>query len=46
MASEDTIDSSAPAHSLMLVLNIFVVVLCAESLRSSKLKNAVSQSDD
>lgn len=46
MASEDTIDSSAAAHSLMLVLNIFVVVLCPEPPKSPKLKNAMSQSND
>lgn len=46
MASEDAINSFAPALSVMLVLNVFVVVLCPESLRSSKLKKIISQSND
>lgn len=44
-ASGDAINSSAPTLSVVQVLSVFVVALCPESLRSSKLKKIVSQTD-
>ena len=46
MVSGDAINSSAPGLEAVLVLNVFVVALCPDSLRSSKLKKIICQSND